>query len=140
MTPGAYHGLVSAVMILVAILLTGALIAGMAYRRYWLVMRKNILVDRSNSNLSTSYPNTRSSATSNISIFGAGLQKQFASFGRAANLASFPKIDSDFHETAPGGLFEDPSEPIYTDPSLFERSRSLRSIAISSKRRKSPTE
>lgn len=30
-----------------------------------------------------------------------------------------------------GRAFEDPSEPIYTDPSLFERSRSLRSIAIS---------
>lgn len=27
--------------------------------------------------------------------------------------------------------FDDPSEPIYTDPSLFERSRSLRSIAVS---------
>lgn len=26
--------------------------------------------------------------------------------------------------------FEDPSEPIYTDPSLFERSRSLRSISV----------
>lgn len=31
-----------------------------------------------------------------------------------------------------GKGFEDPSEPIYTDPSLFERSRSLRSIAFSS--------
>jgi len=30
-----------------------------------------------------------------------------------------------------GKEFEDPSEPIYTDPSLFERSRSLRSIAFS---------
>ncbi|KAK8781131.1 hypothetical protein V5799_017530 [Amblyomma americanum] len=27
--------------------------------------------------------------------------------------------------------FEDPSEPIYTDPSLFERSRSLRSLTVS---------
>jgi len=27
--------------------------------------------------------------------------------------------------------FDDPSEPIYTDPSLFERPRSLRSIAVS---------
>ena len=27
--------------------------------------------------------------------------------------------------------FDDPSEPIYTDPSLFERSRSLRSVTIS---------
>lgn len=26
--------------------------------------------------------------------------------------------------------FEDPSEPIYTDPSLFERSRSLRSLTV----------
>lgn len=31
-----------------------------------------------------------------------------------------------------GKGFADPSEPIYTDPSLFERSRSLRSIAYSS--------
>lgn len=28
-------------------------------------------------------------------------------------------------------IFGDPSEPIYTDPSLFERSRSLRSISLS---------
>ncbi|CAG2181532.1 unnamed protein product, partial [Oppiella nova] len=27
--------------------------------------------------------------------------------------------------------FDDPSEPIYTDPSLFERSRSLRSLTVS---------
>lgn len=32
------------------------------------------------------------------------------------------------HNIGNGGMFEDPSEPIYTDPSLFERSRSLRSI------------
>lgn len=139
LTPGAYHGLVSSVMILIAILLTGSLLAGLAYRRYWLVMRKNILVDRSSSNLSTSYSNTSRSGISNVSIFGSRLQKQFSSFGRAANLASFPKHDVNFPETSPGGMFEDPSEPIYTDPSLFERSRSLRSIAISSKQRKSQT-
>ena len=28
-------------------------------------------------------------------------------------------------------VFQDPSEPIYTEPSLFERSRSLRSVADS---------
>lgn len=27
------------------------------------------------------------------------------------------------------GTFDDPSEPIYTDPSLFERPRSMRSIS-----------
>jgi hypothetical protein len=32
-------------------------------------------------------------------------------------------------------VFQDPSEPIYTEPSLFERSRSLRSVAASDLRR-----
>ncbi|KAJ8980671.1 hypothetical protein NQ317_013283 [Molorchus minor] len=138
LTPGAYHGLISAVMILIAILLTCSLLAGLAYRRYWLVMRKNILVDRASSNLSSSYPNTRSSGVSSISVFGAGLQKQFAGFGRAGNFPGFLKDDVECPGSAPGGPFEDPSEPIYTDPSLFERSRSLRSIAVTPKRRRSP--
>lgn len=138
LSPGAYHGLVSAVMILIAVLLTCSLLAGFAYRRYWLVMRKNLLADRASSNLSSSYPNTRSSGLSSISIFGAGLQKQFAGFGRGGNFPGFSKDDMDCPVSAPGGPFEDPSEPIYTDPSLFERSRSLRSIAVSPKRRKSP--
>lgn len=139
MTPGAYHALVSALMILVAILLTSALLAGLAYRKYWVVMRKNLLADRSSSNLSTSYPNTRSSGMSSLSVFGAGLQKGLPGFGRPGNFPSFPKTDMECPLSAPGGPFEDPSEPIYTDPSMFERSRSLRSIAVSSKKRKSPT-
>lgn len=32
-------------------------------------------------------------------------------------------------------VFQDPSEPIYTEPSLFERSRSLRSVAATDLRR-----
>lgn len=127
-------------MILVAILLTSSLLAGLAYRKYWTVMRKNILADRASSNLSTSYPTTRSSSRgiSSISIFGTGLPKHLAGFGRPGNFPNFPKTDLDCPVSAPGGPFEDPSEPIYTDPSLFERSRSLRSIAVSSKRRRSP--
>lgn len=41
--------------------------------------------------------------------------------------------DDNFVIGKPGVRLEDPSEPIYTDPSLFdlERSRSLRSIAVS---------
>lgn len=35
----------------------------------------------------------------------------------------------------PSRVFQDPSEPIYTEPSLFERSRSLRSMAASDVRR-----
>ncbi|RWS17091.1 hypothetical protein B4U79_05993 [Dinothrombium tinctorium] len=36
-----------------------------------------------------------------------------------------------FHKSSTHQKLEDPSEPIYTDPSLFERSRSLRSLTIS---------
>jgi len=32
-------------------------------------------------------------------------------------------------------VFQDPSEPIYTEPSLFERARSLRSVVASDLRR-----
>lgn len=135
LTKGEYHSLVSAVLALIAILLTIALVAGLAYRRYWNVMRKNIVADRSSLNLSSSYPNTRSSPVSSISMFGAGLQKSFTGLGRARNFPSLPKTDDvDCPSASPGGFFEDPSEPIYTDPSLFERSRSLRSISVSQKR------
>lgn len=137
LSPGEYHGLITAVFALVAILLTISLVAGLAYRKYWFVMRKNILADRSSS-MSSSYPATRSSGVSSgISIFGTGIQKQFIGFGRSRNFPGLPKHDVECPGAAPGGPFEDPSEPIYTDPSLFERSRSLRSIAVSPKRRKS---
>lgn len=65
LSPGEYHGLIGAVFMLVAILLTASLLAGLAYRKYWVVMRKNMLADRvSSSNFSSapSYPTTRSSA------------------------------------------------------------------------------
>lgn len=101
-------------------------------------MRKNIVADRASSHMSSSYPTTRSSGVSGfsgISIFGTGLQKPFSGFGRTTrNFPDLSKDDLECPAPAPGGLFEDPSEPIYTDPSLFERSRSLRSIAVSQKR------
>lgn len=140
LTPGEYHGLVSSLLALIAILLTISLIAGLAYRKYWVVMKKNLIADRSSSNFSTSsYPNTsRSGLSTGISIFGAGISKPFSGFNSTRNFPILPKEDMDCPGPAPGGPFEDPSEPIYTDPSLFERSRSLRSIAVSPKRRRSP--
>lgn len=135
LSPGEYHGLVSALLILIAILLTMAVICGLAYKRYWTIMRKNLIVDRASS-MSSTYPRSRSTESSGLStIFGT--QKQFMGFRAARNFPSLPK-DGDIECPAPGGLFEDPSEPIYTDPSLFERARSLRSIAVSNKRRLSP--
>ncbi|XP_017767802.1 PREDICTED: uncharacterized protein LOC108556286 isoform X2 [Nicrophorus vespilloides] len=143
-TNGEYHGLISAILVLAAILITISLLAGLAYRRYWSVMHKNILADRSSSSRLSSYPPTTTTRSgSGLSIFGGGggggFQKPFNGFVRSRNFPGLSK-DSDLECSlpAPGGPFEDPSEPIYTDPSLFERSRSLRSIAVSQKRRHSP--
>lgn len=134
-TPSEYQGLISAVFALTIILITVSLLVGFAYRRYWSVMKKNLIADMASSHVSSSYPATRSSAVSGISIFGGGFQKPFSGFGRSNNFPALVKDDMDCPDPAPGGPFEDPSEPIYTDPSLFERSRSLRSIAISQKQR-----
>lgn len=137
LTSGEYKGLIGAVLSLTIFLVIISVTAGMVYRRYWTVIRKNIIVDRESSR-SSSYPATRSSGLSSISIFGAGLQKPFSGFGRSRAFPDLNKEDLDIPSSAPGGPFEDPSEPIYTDPSLFERSRSLRSIAVSQKRKISP--
>lgn len=146
LTNGEYQGLIAAVLLLAAALVTVALLVGMAYRRYWLVMKKNAAVDRPPS--SSSYPTTtRSSGFSNFSAvgaFGSGLQRRpFAGFGRTTRNFPVPRKEDEDEEggggaecvvSPPGGPFEDPSEPIYTDPSLFERSRSLRSIAVIQKK------
>lgn len=144
LTNGEYKGLISTVLILAAILITISLLVGLAYKKYWLVMRKNVIAERSSTPISTSYPTTTTrssggiSGLTGISMFGTGMQKPF--FGRTRNFPSLVKDDLDLQITTPGGPFEDPSEPIYTDPSLFERSRSLRSISVSQKRRQhSPT-
>lgn len=142
LTKGEYHGLVTVLFSLLALLLTVVVLVSWGYRRYWSVIQKNIIVNRSSSNISTfsstSYPNTRSSNVSGgISMFGTGFGKSFAGFGRARHFPSLPRDDPDSPNPAPGGPFEDPSEPIYIDPSLFERSRSLRSIAVTPKRRTS---
>lgn len=137
LTNGEYKGLISTVLVLAAVLITISLLVGLAYKKYWLAMRKNIIADRSSTPISTSYPTTRSSGgisgLTGISIFGTGMQKPF--FGRNRNFPGLIKDDLDLQISAPGGPFEDPSEPIYTDPSLFERSRSLRSISVTQKRR-----
>lgn len=123
LTSGEYHGMLSALMILIVTLVSFAIGSGLAYRRYWRTGQKNLIADRSSPH--SSYPTTTRS--SGISIFGGVIPKPFQSFGRTRD---FPDHDC----PAPTGMFEDPSEPIYTDPSLFERSRSLRSISVSPKR------
>jgi hypothetical protein len=57
-------------------------------------------------------------STSTVSLFGAGLQKTFAT-GNLSRICQMPVINP---INKSNGSYDD-SEPIYTDPSLFERSR-----------------
>lgn len=100
LAPSEYHGLISAVILLMILLLSIAAGAGLAYKRYWKVFTKNYRLDRQSPaafnpsplhhvNISTSA--TQFSArqnnfgsistggrTSGLSMFNTGLQKTFA--------------------------------------------------------------
>lgn len=146
LAPSEYHGLISAVIILMFVLLGIALVGGLLYRRYWTIFSKNYKVDRvspvsfappplhhvnissTSHQFSATRPNLMGSVStgraSGLSLFNAGLQKTFAT-GNLARMCSIPVMNPIGKNSSDdrGELFEDPSEPIYTDPSLFERSR-----------------
>lgn len=46
LTPSEYHGLITAIILLMILLLSITLVSGLAYRRYWKTMSKNRLADR----------------------------------------------------------------------------------------------
>ncbi|XP_070140766.1 uncharacterized protein nompA isoform X6 [Drosophila kikkawai] len=167
MTPAEYHGLITAIILLMILLFSITLVAGLGYRRYWKSISKNRLVDRhspihslghSHSSIRTherfteighmpnlsgsggggggsasggtggganqSASNRASNAfRTNMSMFGGSLHKTFAT-GNLARMCQLPVINP-MRSAAHGHQFEDPSEPIYTDPSLFERSRQV---------------
>uniref|UniRef100_A0A1B0DI86 No mechanoreceptor potential A n=1 Tax=Phlebotomus papatasi TaxID=29031 RepID=A0A1B0DI86_PHLPP len=144
-TPSEYHGLISAVILLMVLLLSISLIAGLAYRRYWHVVTKNRLADRHSpvtsfspsaihQNLNISNVNSqfdasgrnnsnRSGSTGRpgLSLFSGNLQKTFAT-GNLSRMCQIPVMNPIRNNGGNPLEFEDPSEPIYTDPSLFERS------------------
>lgn len=99
LAPSEYHGLISAVILLMILLLSIAAGAGLAYKRYWKVFTKNYRLDRQSPmsfnpsplhhvNISTSAtqfsarPNNLGSIStgrvSGMSMFNTGLQKTFA--------------------------------------------------------------
>ncbi|XP_025832148.1 uncharacterized protein LOC108738303 [Agrilus planipennis] len=151
LTMGEYKSLVGAVLFLTLTLIIVSIVAGYVYRKYWKVIKKNIsIADResertvgggssaSTHSNCTMYSSTRNSGFNGLtSAFSIG--KSFGGFRKARGFPEINNIDLDIPNAGQGGLFEDPSEPIYTDPSLFERSRSLRSIAISTNKRKNRT-
>ncbi|XP_055379401.1 uncharacterized protein LOC129610746 isoform X3 [Condylostylus longicornis] len=140
MTDNEYYGLISAVIMLMFLLFTITLISGLAYRKYWIIISKNRSVDRSSpssfspstlrtherfSEIGNLNTNRNNQFRGNMSLFGSGLQKTFAT-GNLARMCQIP-VNS-LRKNISNAQFDDPSEPIYTDPSLFERSRSLRSL------------
>ncbi|XP_034119923.1 uncharacterized protein LOC117578496 isoform X3 [Drosophila guanche] len=167
MTPAEYHGLITAIILLMILLFSITMVAGLGYRRYWKSISKNRLVDRnspihslghSHSSIRTherfteighmpnmtgggggggaggganqSASNRASNAfRTNMSMFGGSLHKTFAT-GNLARMCQLPVINPMRSAGQGSHQFEDPSEPIYTDPSLFERSRSLRSLTM----------
>lgn len=96
LTPSEYHGLISAVILLMVLLLSITLAAGLAYRRYWGVVAKNRVLDRNSpihsfspshtlSNNQFNARSTNTSATSAngnarpaLSLFSGHLHKTFA--------------------------------------------------------------
>ncbi|KAL5290170.1 hypothetical protein ACFFRR_009869 [Megaselia abdita] len=137
-----YYVLIAGIIILMILLFSCSIIAGLAYRWYRRMMSKTHSIDRISPITSftpssmrnhepfkevgtASLPSSRNFRP-NISLFGNGIQKTFAT-GNLARMCNLPSMNP--LKSIPSE-FEDPSEPIYTDPSLFERSRSLRSVSI----------
>ncbi|XP_049541648.1 uncharacterized protein LOC125954961 [Anopheles darlingi] len=154
LTHAEYYGLISAVILLVILLISITFAAGIGYRSYWRVFMKNRTLDRhspvnsfspsalhtttSGSQFEPGTGRAHSSTTGRrppvrtpggVSLFGNGLQKTFAT-GNLSRMCQIPVMNPLSRNGAAKSDFDDPSEPIYTDPSLFERSRSLRSIAV----------
>lgn len=115
------------------------------FRKYWKIILKNSSFEyhsSSNTNSFTNHTATRENnlknygtpkgkinnedfneayrSTSTVSLFGSGLQKTFAT-GNLSRICQIPVINP--INKSNGSNFNDDSEPIYTDPSLFERSR-----------------
>ncbi|XP_063218677.1 uncharacterized protein LOC134528938 [Bacillus rossius redtenbacheri] len=126
LTSSLYNGLVSAIAIILVVLLAVSTMFAFFYRRYRALERKNAAAgETAPSDMNGSYP------VSNHNFSFLGMQNKYGT--RSAN--SLLGKDLKQRDAAAGvsrpKLFEDPSEPIYSDPSLFERSRSLRSVAVS---------
>ncbi|XP_055629056.1 uncharacterized protein LOC129770335 [Toxorhynchites rutilus septentrionalis] len=149
LTNSEYYGLLSALILLMILLVSITFASGLAYRRYWKIFLKNRSLDRTSPvnsftpsalhNVSGSqfHASGRGNSTSSrcdartpgLSLFGTGLQKTFAT-GNLSRMCQIPVMNPMSRSNGSKNEFDDPSEPIYTDPSLFERSRSLRSIAV----------
>ncbi|XP_072942408.1 uncharacterized protein nompA isoform X2 [Epargyreus clarus] len=123
-SPHHYRALLVALCTLLSLLLAMLTAALYIYRRYWRVLRKNIQASSAAPALRPAAPGPRPTRPS---LFSAShLQKPFSLSGLGRNFTEMGEEAGSSGRLA--NAFDDGSEPIYTDPSLFERSRSLRSL------------
>ncbi|XP_047997433.1 uncharacterized protein LOC125235021 isoform X4 [Leguminivora glycinivorella] len=123
-SPHHYRALLVALCVLLSLLLAMLLAALYIYRRYWRVVRKNIQASSAAPPLRPVTPGPRPTRPS---LFSAShLHKPFSLSGLGRTFVEVGEESGSAGRLA--NAFDDGSEPIYTDPSLFERSRSLRSL------------
>ncbi|XP_044584045.1 uncharacterized protein LOC123264688 isoform X1 [Cotesia glomerata] len=119
-TPNEYYGLVTAIVGLAVLLSSVVVLSLLIYRKYgYPIIRKNKIVDKV-------IREDSASSRSNFSFMRSGLPKPFQSTSLSQIFNH--QLTSTAMEGAVGLTVNrrsdfDPSEPIYTDPSLFEVSR-----------------
>jgi len=119
---GEYYGLLATMVVLMLLMLLGAGLAGIWFRRSRLVAYKNRDADMGS--------HVASPATTFSFLHGKRSTPLGSSFPQGTANPAYESGPSGRPEPR-GRRHDDPSEPIYTDPSLFERSRSLRSVSAS---------
>ncbi|CAG0891890.1 unnamed protein product [Cyprideis torosa] len=124
-TAAEYQGLLATVGVLVFMMMVVAGIAGVIYKKYRGVMLKNIRADAGS-------PYSMTTSCDRISTISST-----RSFGLSRSINSLPDPNKKYDaKPDPGDInLKDPSEPIYSDPSMFEQSRSLRSVSPSDRGR-----
>lgn len=127
-TAVTYHSLVGTLVILFLLLLVLAVVAGIGFKRARMIGMKNQLAD-ANSLSSTAYlaEASQSQFTSRAQVpqarYPVGVLQQQRYLPPKSSSSHIEEPLSAFGP--PRRAFQDPSEPIYTDPSLFESMSSL---------------
>ncbi|XP_058789916.1 uncharacterized protein LOC131663486 isoform X2 [Phymastichus coffea] len=132
-TPNEYYGLITAIVILVVLLASIVLLTILVYRKYvYAVIVKNRRADRLSHRSRNSTEDHYSTRANNFSFLRSGLINPSRSSPIARSLSNIISQRTGSSTTLVGiaGTSSnyrtnfDPSEPIYTDPTLFEIARS----------------
>ena len=138
LTAVAYHGLIGAIIIVFMLLILFAIIAGVCFRKSRMIGMKNKLADSESS--STSYLANSGPFTARVPSQHHGHNSRYPGQSLSHNFTTAKQTNRIQQQRyLPGNEesqeegddlpslkntrrgFPDPSEPIYTDPSLFER-------------------